>query len=250
MPKSKCAKKEKKQVAVKKNEVVDLSSIGKLLLKGDLSGLNEQEKMQYYINLCKSFKLNPLTKPFDYIQFKGKEILYANKNATEQLRINNGISVYDVTTDVKGGIYMVTVKVKDKTGREDIGIGAVSIEGLKGGELADAIMKAETKAKRRATLSIAGLGMLDETELDIVYNYDKQKINNQLTEPERIDVMKRQVMIEKFKKVSSETRKKLHDMGYSIDDAMEYCNSHNWDEQIILANMEKDYGTRNEEDAF
>jgi hypothetical protein len=32
--------------------------------------------------------------------------------------------------------------------------------------LANALMKAETKAKRRATLSICGLGMLDETEVE------------------------------------------------------------------------------------
>jgi len=36
---------------------------------------------------------------------------------------------------------------------------------LKGDALASALMKAETKAKRRVTLSIAGLGWLDETEL-------------------------------------------------------------------------------------
>jgi hypothetical protein len=34
--------------------------------------------------------------------------------------------------------------------------------------LANALMRAETKAKRRVTLSIAGLGWLDETEFDIV----------------------------------------------------------------------------------
>jgi hypothetical protein len=39
---------------------------------------------------------------------------------------------------------------------------------LKGDALANALMKAETKAKRRVTLSIAGLGWLDETELETV----------------------------------------------------------------------------------
>ena len=43
-------------------------------------------------------------------------------------------------------------------------IGAVSIKGLQGENLANALMKAETKAKRRVTLSLAGLGWLDETE--------------------------------------------------------------------------------------
>jgi hypothetical protein len=37
-----------------------------------------------------------------------------------------------------------------------------------GDVLANALMKAETKAKRRVTLSLAGLGWLDETELDTI----------------------------------------------------------------------------------
>ena len=46
--------------------------------------------------------------------------------------------------------------------------GAVPIAGLKGEEFANALMKAETKAKRRATLSICGLGVLDETEVETI----------------------------------------------------------------------------------
>jgi hypothetical protein len=46
--------------------------------------------------------------------------------------------------------------------------GAVSLVGLRGEALANAIMKAETKAKRRATLSICGLGFLDETEIETI----------------------------------------------------------------------------------
>ena len=40
--------------------------------------------------------------------------------------------------------------------------------------LANAIMKAETKAKRRVTLSICGLGMLDETELETIKDYSEE----------------------------------------------------------------------------
>jgi hypothetical protein len=44
----------------------------------------------------------------------------------------------------------------------------VTVGHLKGDALANALMKAETKAKRRVTLSIAGLGWLDETELETI----------------------------------------------------------------------------------
>jgi hypothetical protein len=64
-----------------------------------------------------------------------------------------------------GDIYIITARAKDRTGREDESTGAVAVRTLKGDALANALMKCETKAKRRVTLSIAGLGWLDETEL-------------------------------------------------------------------------------------
>jgi hypothetical protein len=42
----------------------------------------------------------------------------------------------------------------------------VSLHNLKGEALANAIMKCETKAKRRVTLSICGLGLLDELDVE------------------------------------------------------------------------------------
>ncbi|MDQ3831524.1 MAG: hypothetical protein M3361_19940 [Candidatus Tectomicrobia bacterium] len=52
--------------------------------------------------------------------------------------------------------------------REDESTGAVSVGNLRGDALANALMKCETKAKRRVTLSIAGLGWLDETEIETI----------------------------------------------------------------------------------
>jgi len=45
---------------------------------------------------------------------------------------------------------------------------ALALGTLKGDALANTLMKCETKAKRRVTLSLAGLGWLDETELAII----------------------------------------------------------------------------------
>ena len=56
----------------------------------------------------------------------------------------------------------------DSSGRVDTEIGSVSTVGLKGEAKANAIMKALTKAKRRLTLSLAGLGWLDEIEVGSV----------------------------------------------------------------------------------
>ena len=48
---------------------------------------------------------------------------------------------------MRDGVFIVTCKVRDGKGRTDVTKGAVSITGLKGDALANAMMKAETKAK-------------------------------------------------------------------------------------------------------
>ncbi len=58
-----------------------------------------------------------------------------------------------------------TAEAEDKDGLSDISTGSVSTKGKKGSDLANASMTAETKAKRRVTLSISGSGLLDETEI-------------------------------------------------------------------------------------
>ncbi len=141
------------------------TNLEKVLIEGDLSKLNSQERIQYYNGVCSSLGLNPFTKPFDYITLNGKMTLYAKKDATEQLRRVHSISVTNLETEVKNDVYIVKCHVRDKTGRQDVATGAVSIKGLQGEALGNAYMKAESKSKRRATLSIAGLGMLDESEI-------------------------------------------------------------------------------------
>jgi|SRR5580692_1553453 hypothetical protein len=143
--------------------------LASLVLGGDLAKMNDGMKVDYYRRFCDSLGLNPLTQPFKILKFQGKEVLYATKDCTEQLRKLHGVSVIELGSDFQPQVtYMVTCKVKDKDGKTDVATGVVSIEGLKGEALANAMMKAETKAKRRATLSICGLGMLDESEIETV----------------------------------------------------------------------------------
>lgn len=137
-----------------------------VIIKGDLSKLTPQERSQYYIEVCRSVGLNPLTKPFDYIVLNGKLTLYALRNCTDQLRTVHKVSVEDLSETERDGVFIVTAKVRNAEGRTDMAKGAVNIASLKGEALANAMMKAETKAKRRATLSLCGLGFLDETEIE------------------------------------------------------------------------------------
>ncbi len=137
-----------------------------VLIRGDLSRLSPEERANYYAAVCRSVGLNPLTKPFEFITLNSKLVLYALKAATDQLRTIHKVSVTELIESDWEGVYIVTAKVANGDGRTDSAKGAVCIQGLRGEALANAIMKAETKAKRRATLSICGLGMLDETEVE------------------------------------------------------------------------------------
>lgn len=136
-------------------------------LAGDLSRLTPEGKLKFYGALCQFTGLNPLSKPFDWITFQGKQVLYANKGCAEQLRKLHGVTVEIVERKVEFGCLVVRVKATSKDGRSDEAIGAVPFNPNAQGEAAaNAMMKCETKAKRRVTLSICGLGMLDESEVD------------------------------------------------------------------------------------
>ena len=139
-----------------------------VIVRGDLAMLQPEERARYYSTVCQSVGLNPLTKPFEYITLNGKLTLYARKDATDQLRSLRGVSVAIVSRERVDDVYVVTARATMPDGRVDESIGAVFLGKTTGETLANALMKAETKAKRRVTLSICGLGMLDETEVETI----------------------------------------------------------------------------------
>jgi len=150
--------------ALAPSDAIDPAVIAQVILHGDLSKLTPAQKVSYYNAVCRSVGLNPLTKPFQYLTLSGKEILYAGRDATDQLRNTRGVSLDITAREVVEDTYVVTARATIGD-RHDTSIGAVPIGGLRGEPRANAMMKAETKAKRRVTLAICGLGMLDETEV-------------------------------------------------------------------------------------
>lgn len=103
--------------------------------------------------------------------------------ATDQLRRLHGISVQVTSREQIGDLFVVTARATiTDTGRTDESIGAVNTLNLKGEALANAMMKAETKAKRRVTLSIAGLGWLDESEAGSVPDAQEARVNTETGE--------------------------------------------------------------------
>jgi hypothetical protein len=141
--------------------------IENVIALGDLAKLTPAQRNDYYRAVCQSIGVNPLTQPFSYITLNGKLTLYALKACTDQLRMIRGISIEIVSQNISDGLLTVHVRAKDSAGRTDEDLGAVALpDSLKGEARANAILKAVTKAKRRTTLSIAGLGFLDEMEIE------------------------------------------------------------------------------------
>jgi hypothetical protein len=138
-----------------------------VLIKGDLAKLTPEERVRYYNEVCKSIGLNPLTQPFAYITLNGKLQLYALRACADQLRKVNGVSLEIVSREIAEDVLTIHVRAKLPDGRSDEDLGAVAYpQSLRGEARANAELKAVTKAKRRATLSICGLGWLDETEVE------------------------------------------------------------------------------------
>jgi hypothetical protein len=148
-----------------------------VITKGDLKDLTPKQRAEYYAMVCTSMGLNPLTKPFDFITLNGKLTLYATKGATDQLRGQRNVSVWIESREQVDDLYIVTAAAQTPDGRRDSDIGAVNVKGLAGEALANAMMKATTKAKRRVTLSLCGLGWLDESEVDSIPNVQRPAVD-------------------------------------------------------------------------
>lgn len=147
-------------------------TVSKIILGGDLSKLSEEEKVAYYKGYCERVGLDPFTKPFDILRLNGKEILYCNRSGCQQLNKLHSVSHTITSRELieQANVYQVTSRASLPDGRYTESIGATNIGGLKGDAYANAIMKCETKSKRRATLDLLGLGVLDETEIETIIN--------------------------------------------------------------------------------
>lgn len=150
------------------NSPPELGTIERVIATGDLAKLTAEERARYLFEVCRSLGLNPLTQPFQYLLLNQKLVLYATRGATDQLRRIHHVSTTILSRETVGDVYVVTARATDRSGRSDESIGAVAIGGKRGDDLCNCLMKAESKAKRRATLALVGLGMLDESELETI----------------------------------------------------------------------------------
>ena len=144
--------------------------ISKLLLDGDITGLSEYERVQYYRAVCERIGLDPSTQPFSILKLKKKKpgggyeprtILYLNASGAQQLNRMHNVSHEMRDERLSKNIYRVFFRASLPDGRYTDSVGVVSVSGLEGDDLSNAIMRAETKSKRRSTVDLLGLAAFD-----------------------------------------------------------------------------------------
>jgi hypothetical protein len=138
--------------------------VEKVLATGNLDGLTEAERVDLYRTTCESLGLNPATRPLEYLRWQGRTVLYIRKEATDQLRRLHGVSLRVTESALHGDLYVVRIEAR-MGDRTDEDLGVVPIGRANNAEaLANAMMRALSKAKRRVTLSIVGLGWMSQGE--------------------------------------------------------------------------------------
>ena len=137
-----------------------------IIIHGDLSQLSHGEKVLYYRGYCERLGLDHYTKPFEILKLSGKETLYLTRAGAQQLNKLHEVSHQIMSRELMPdpGIFQVIARATLPDGRFTESMSAVSIANLKGEAYCNALMKAETKAKRRSTLDLLGLGILSEEE--------------------------------------------------------------------------------------
>lgn len=146
------------------------AAIEKAILKNDLSALTEIERVQYNLAACRSLGLNPVTRPFDYIVQDGTMSLYLNAVGVAQLRAICGISTKIKERSHDKEFVYCTAIAWDSSGRSEEATAILSLIDKYGKEItgqakANLLMKAETKAKRRATLALRGIPWNDSGDI-------------------------------------------------------------------------------------
>ena len=139
-----------------------------LVIRGDMSGLSPRDRALHYTQVCRDLGLNPASQPFAYLRLNGKEVLYATRGCTDHLarihRVTRATIDGPKVIDLAGTkLVFCVVKVSMPDGRSETATATVPLV-----DPVNVLMKCETKAKRRATLSILGLSVLDEMELETI----------------------------------------------------------------------------------
>lgn len=136
----------------------------------DTRQLTGAQRRALLASLHHQLGLNPLSGAVMFLLTNGRETLYVKKEGTDQIARREKLTretlkgpCVETMEGVKVVICQVCVKHPD--GRAETCTATLPFSA---GGLVNDLMKVETKAKRRATLSLCGLGMLAEDEIETI----------------------------------------------------------------------------------
>jgi hypothetical protein len=160
------------KLADKNNEITALKNedVLEYVRTGDVSSMSPKQKNSIIVAMCEHLNISPALKPIDIIPQGGKEVLYVNSTGTSLIAQSKNLtrSLGELVFLGEGTIAMLKAKVSCGERYEE-GYGVVTISKFQGGkfvkqqgeELANTLMKLQTKAMRRATLAFVGASDLN-----------------------------------------------------------------------------------------
>lgn len=144
--------------------------IDRALVRGDMRGLTIDQLDQAKVRLAEQMGIDPAFSPIDFIPDKktGRLVPYINSRGAAFLRRKHGLEVTGIEVVVhREGLVVLRCVLRGGDGRTDQALGAASWLPDMPTEEARAWLVAETRAKRRATMSAVGIfleGPSDEVE--------------------------------------------------------------------------------------
>lgn len=135
----------------------------------DWKGTTEEQRVKACLELCHILGIPTPMNPFQFITMNNKLVLYAPNEAAQLIAESRraSVEVLNKYVDKERNIFVVEVQVSTPERRVQ-NFAAISLAGLTGQKLADAMMKCCTKAQRRTIFGAFGLSVSDEDDVQAV----------------------------------------------------------------------------------
>ena len=134
----------------------------------DTTALSREHRSALLVGLARKLGLNPLSGAVMFLRTQGRETLYVTKSGTDQIAARERLRRETIrgpeVVAVEGRkLVLCQVRATHPDGRSEVSTATLAL-----GDPVNDLMKCETKAKRRATLSVCGLGLLAEDEIETI----------------------------------------------------------------------------------
>ena len=134
----------------------------------DTSSLSRDDRSALLVGLARKLGLNPLSGAVMFLKTNGRETLYVTKQGTDQIAAREKLKREttkgpEIITMEGKKVVFCQVRASHPDGRSEVSTATLLLA-----DVVNDLMKCETKAKRRATLSVCGLGLLAEDEIETI----------------------------------------------------------------------------------